>query len=128
MAKIKFERTSAPTGSVEFSRNPSGDGGYEDRTKFIQVKAQSDGGVNYVYNKGLAPQKFKTLTWPNLPDADVGNFMTFVGVVVGGKYNFTLTDVDGTTKTARIWNAEEIVTRRVATGRQSLSLELLIES
>lgn len=129
MAKIKFQRTSAPTGSVEFSRNPSiVNRNMQRKIKYLQPKDFSDGGDLYIYDKGIAAKNFITLAWSNIPKTDYNNFKTFLGVVVGSKYNFTFTDSDGTTYTARIYNAEDIQSAPVMTDRESLaSVELLIE-
>lgn len=126
MAKIKFQRTSAPTGSVEFSRNPSiTSGSYRRQKQYAQPTDFADGGDIYIYDKGIV-KTIITLTWPNIPTADYTNFTTFLGVVVGAKYNFTFTDIDGATYTARIYNAADITSAPVATGRESLTIELLI--
>ena len=126
MAKIKFERTSAPTGSVEFSRNPSIVGGdYTRKRQYYQPKDYADGGDIYIYHKGVL-KNFTTLKWANIPEADYTNFLTFVGVVIGSKYNFTFTDFSGTTYTARIINADDIQSAPIMTNRESLTVELLI--
>lgn len=127
MAKIKFERTSAPTGSVEFSRNPA-PRDYSRKTGYLQPKARSGGGDWYVYDKGLNPERYKTLHWANIPSADLSNFMTFLATMVGAKYNFTFTDYNGATYTARIWNAKDIQSQPVFTDRESLTVELMIEA
>lgn len=126
MAKIKFERTSAPTGSVEFSRNPSR-GDFSRTTKYKQPQDSSDGGDIYIYNKGITAEAHRELRWRNISSLDLSNFMTFLGVVVGAKYNFTFTDFDGTTATARIINSDEIASAPVAPGRESLTVKLRIE-
>lgn len=127
MAKIKFQRIVAPIGSVEFTRNPSR-GDYGRKLSYLQPKGRSDGGDWYVYDKGLNPDKTRTLRWRNIPAADLANFLTFLGVVEGSKYDFTFTDCDGSTYTARIWNADDIQSSPVAAGRESLSVVLHIES
>ncbi len=127
MAKIKFQRTSAPTGSVEFSRNPSAiSRDYTRKRQYFQPKDFSDGGDLYIYDKGVA-KNFIDLNWSNIPKTDYNNFITFLGVVVGSKYNFTFTDFDATTHAARIINSDNIQSAPVATDRESLTIELLIE-
>ncbi len=127
MAKIKFERTSAPTGSVEFTRNPSITGrGLQRKKKYFQPIDYSDGGDVYIYNKGIT-KDFVTLTWNNNAKTDYTNLMTFIGVVVGAKYNFTYYDSDGLTHTARIINSDNLQSSPVATNRESFSVELLLE-
>lgn len=126
MAKIKFARASAPVGSVEFSRNPSA-ADYERTISYAQPRDRSDGGDWYIYDKALSPQSFRTLHWKNIPVADYTAFMTFLGVVVGAKNNFTFTDYDGTTYTARIWNADELRSKPVFTNRESLTVVLKLE-
>ena len=119
MAKIKFERTSAPTGSVEFTRNPSITGrGLPRKKKYFQPIDYSDGGDVYIYNKGIT-KDFVTLTWNNNAKTDYTNLMTFIGVVVGAKYNFTYYDSDGLTHTARIINSDNLQSSPVATNRES---------
>lgn len=127
MAKIKFERTSAPTGSVEFTRNPSISGrGLQRKKKYFQPIDYSDGGDVYIYDKGIA-KDYETLTWNNNAKSDYTNLMIFVGVVVGAKYNFTYTDSDGGIHTARIINGNDLQSAPVATDRESFSVELLLE-
>ncbi|GAB4486031.1 MAG: hypothetical protein OHK006_13250 [Thermodesulfovibrionales bacterium] len=127
MAKIKFERTSAPTGSVEFSRNPS-PGDYHRNTQYMQPKDLSDGDELYSYDKSLAARNFRTLRWKNISATDLSNFMTFLNTVaVGIKNNFTFTDYDGSTYTARIWNADDIESSPVFTDRESLTIVLRLE-
>lgn len=128
MAKIKFERLSAPTGSVEFTRNPSiREGGYRRIKKYLQPKDFADGGNLYVYNKGIVQDRI-IITFHNNPVADYNNLLTFLGVVVGSQYNFTFIDYVGTTYTARILNGDDIVSAPVMTDRESFTIELLIES
>jgi len=128
MAKIKFERLSAPTGSVEFTRNPSQREGHYQRTvKYLQPKEYSDGGVLYSYNKGIV-QNTKRLVFNNNPASDFTNLLTFLGVVIGITYNFTFTDYDGATYTARIINSDDLQSSPIATERESFTIELLIES
>ncbi|MDP3013148.1 MAG: hypothetical protein Q8M92_02815, partial [Candidatus Subteraquimicrobiales bacterium] len=125
MAKIKFERTTAPIASVEFSRNPSPQD-YSRKTVYLQPKDRSDGGDPYIYDKALNPEKYRTLHWRNIPSADLSNFMTFLSIVAGGKYDFIFTDYDGSKYFARIWNAEDIQSAPVMTGRESLTIEILV--
>lgn len=125
MAKIKFERTSAPIGSVQFSRNPSR-GDYQRSQKYLQPMDYADGGDVYIYNKGIK-RKIIDLTWRNIPKADYDAFMTFSDVVNGSQYNFIFTDTDSSTYTARILNADDIRSAPVLADRESLSVKLLIE-
>lgn len=127
MAKIKLERTTPPTGSVEFSRNPS-KGDYERITEYLQPKDLAGGGDLYIYDKGDDPKSYKTLRWKNISSADLANFMAFLNAVKGSKYNFTFTDYDSATYTARIMNSNDIRSSPVAHERESLTVELLIES
>lgn len=127
MAKIKFQRTSAPTGVVEFSRNPSIiNRDYRRKRQYMQPKDFADGGDIYVYDKGVK-KDYITLVWRNIPQTDWVNFMTFLDVVIGSKYNFTFTDFTGLTYTARILNSDDIQSAPVATDRESLTVELLLE-
>jgi hypothetical protein len=127
MAKIKFERVSAPTGSIEFNRNPSGKD-YSRKTAYLQPKDLSDGGDYYSYDKGISAKNTRRLYWGNISKTDYDNFITFLGVVAGFKYNFTFTDYDGSSYTARILNSDNIESGPVGTNRESLTVELLIES
>lgn len=128
MAKIKFERTSAPIGSVEFSRNPSiPDQGLRRRRQYLQTKDFGGGGTLYVYDHG-AVLNFIELDFRNNPAVDWTNLVTFLGVVGCALYNFTLTLPDGSTSTARIWNGEAILSAPIATARETISVELLIEA
>lgn len=126
MAKIKFERTSAPAGSVQFSRNPSR-GDYKRRKQYIQPQDMSDGGDIYIYDKGDV-KEYKTLHWRNIPASDLTNFLDFLAVIGGSKNNFTFTDFDGSQYIARIINANDIQSAPVMADRESLTVEILIES
>lgn len=126
MAKVKFERTSAPTGSVEFNRNPSIINGWKRKRKYFQPVDYSDAGDLYIYDKGEKTDTL-VLTWPNISKTDYNNFITFLDVIVGSKYNFTFTDYEGTVSTARIINSHEILSAPVMTDRESLTIELQIE-
>ena len=126
MARIKFERTTVPTCSVEFSRNPS-PGDYSRKIAYMQPKDRANGGDLYCYDKGLDPENTRKLHWRNIPSTDHANFLTFLGIVKGAKYNFTFTDYDGSTYTARITNGEAIESAPVMTGRESLTVELMFE-
>jgi len=125
MAKIKFERTSAPTASVEFSRNPSR-GDYQRTRKYLQPMDYADGGDVYIYNKGLAKNIIE-LDWRNIPKADYDAFKAFLDVVNGSQYNFIFTDVDAVMYTARIINPDDMRSAPVMADRESLSVKLLIE-
>ena len=128
MAKIKFERTSAPIGSVEFSRNPSiTSKSYQRKRQYLQPKDLADGGDMYIYDKGIAAKNYITLTFSNVPQSDYTNLNTFLGVVVGSKYNFTFTDYNGVMSTARIINSDNFQSAPVATDRESFTVELLLE-
>src|SRR3990167_213721 len=121
MTKIKFQRTSAPTGSVEFSRNPSIiNNDYERKRQYFQPKDRADGGDLYVYDKGVA-KNYISLRWSNISKSDYDNLITFLGIIVCAKYNFTFTDYDGLTYTARVMNGNEIRSAPVATGRDSVT-------
>lgn len=126
MAKIKFERTSAPTGSVEFSRNPSR-GNISRTGAYLQPIDYSDGKDLYSYDKGLTEKAEVPMTFGNISSTDLSNFLAFRAVVVGSKYSFTFTDVDGSTSTARFADGGACEYAPVAPGRYSLSFRLLIE-
>lgn len=129
MAKVKFSRGTTPTGSVEFSRNPSVTNGDDTETVgYLQPKDRADGGDWYISDKGVSPENYKSLLFSNNPESDWDNLKTFLAAMVGALYNFTFTDSDGGTHTARIWNAENLQCKRIATGRVSFLIELLIES
>lgn len=128
MVKIKFQRTSAPAGSVEFSRNPSIKGDYQRKKQFMQPKDFSASGDIYIYNKGIE-KNYRILHWKNIPAQDLTNFLNFIqNVSVGAKNTFIFTDYDGSQYTALIVNADDIVSKPVAYNRESLTVELLIIS
>ncbi|MCK4786202.1 MAG: hypothetical protein KAV87_20765 [Desulfobacteraceae bacterium] len=123
---IKFERTEAPIGSVEFTRAPSR-GNLDRSLKFAQPKDLTDGTDVYAYDKGPT-QEFFNLHWSNIPKADYDNFISFVKNIVNGVMeSFTYTDIDGTPLTVRIWNGEEINSAPVAYNRESLTVVLRVE-
>ena len=93
----------------------------------MQPKDLADGGDMYIYDKGIAAKDYISLDFRNNSKSDYTNLMTFIGVVVGSKYNFTFTDFDGTTRTARIMNSNDLKSAPVATDRESFMVELLIE-
>ncbi|GER92692.1 hypothetical protein A45J_0410 [hot springs metagenome] len=127
MAKIKFERTSAPTGSVQFSRNPSR-GDYQRSRQYLQPMDYADGGDIYIYDKGIV-KNYMTLHWRNISKTDFDSFFSFLtNVSIGSKNNFIFTDYDGSTYTARIINSDDIQSSPVMTDRESLTVKLLIES
>lgn len=126
MAKIKFERVSAPTGSVEFTYNPKY-GDYNRRYKMNQIKEVSAGKVVYAYNKGN-DEEIITLKFSNIPESDISNFLTFViNVVQGATNTCTYTDYKGDTHTVRIWNAENILSSPVGLDQEDLTIVLRIE-
>ena len=125
--KIKFERITAPTGYVEFSRDPQVPG-YKRITQFMQPKDFSDGGDLYVYDKGLGPNRYRTLTFPDISENDLANFMTFFeDVAVGSKNLFLFTDRDGSVHVARIMNSDNIESTPQLANREALTIELLID-
>ena len=107
MSLIRFERLSAPVGYVQFTRNPA-IGDYQRKTEYMQPKDYANDGSLYCYDKGIGPKEHRTLKWKNIPSADLSAFLTFLSTVaVGAVNNFTFTDFDGTTYTARITNARQ---------------------
>lgn len=123
---IRFERTTAPIGFVQFSRNP-GKGNYSRVRRYRQPIDYAGGGELYVYDKGDKEDE-RELRWPNISTQDYLNFMTFLDTVaVGAKNSFTFTDYDGATHTARIINAGDISSAPVMTGRESLTIRLRLE-
>ena len=126
MAKIKFSRVSAPSGSIEFSLNPTY-GDYGRTYKHLQPKTFTAGGVFYSYNKGLKREMI-SLSWATLPASEYTAFISFLDNVAEGCHNtFTFTDFDGSTHTARILNADDISSAPVAGDRESVDVVLLIE-
>ena len=126
MAKIKFARTLSPIGSVEFRRNPSVTGGIKRKKQYFQPKDYSDSGDLYIYDKGVV-KDYLTLTFTNNDKADYTDLMTFIGIVIGAKYDFTYYDSDGYARTARIMNSDDLQSAPVMTNRESFSVELLLE-
>lgn len=106
-SQIKFERIVAPVASVEFTYDPR-PGNYSRAFNMNQVKEESAGNIPYVYDKGDDTET-RTLKFTNLPEADLTNFIVFLNTIRGAAYNFTFTDYDGDIYTARIWNAENIL-------------------
>lgn len=126
MATIKFERTSAPVGSVEFTYHPRV-GDYNRSLNINQIKEVSAGKEVYAYDKGN-DEDIRTLKFSNLPEADLTNLIDFVqNVVRGAAYTFTFTDYDGDIFTARIWNAENITSAPRGLLREDFTVILRIE-
>lgn len=114
MAKVKFERTTAPTGSVEFSANPSYGG--SEPLKFCQPKDYTNGGVLYSYTKGVNEKTFE-LSWSFMPEADYQDMITFFeDVIDGAAHPFTYTDENAATHTVRLLT-ENINFKKVLKGR-----------
>jgi len=108
---------------VQFTQNPRF-GNLEAPLKFRQPRDMSDGGVLYVYDKGITEQKF-VLKWESLPLADWTALKTFIDTVaVGAKNTFTYYDEDGTAWTVRLISDTRDF-RQVRFGRYSGSLTLL---
>lgn len=127
MGLIKFERTIAPTCSVEFSRNP----GYSDikrQLKYYQPKVFTDGGILFVYSKALLAKNWRTLHFKNNPSLDYSNFLAFLATVKGAVYDFTFTDVDESTSTAVIWNADDFQSGPVFYDREEFTVVLYLKS
>jgi hypothetical protein len=126
--KIKFERIASPVGFVTFSREPD-ISGYKRKTQFFQPKSFSNGGDLYVYNKGLETKKFRTLFFSDISVDDLANFMYFFESIAFGSLNsFLFTDRDGTTLPAIIWNSDDIESTPQLANRESLTVELMIDS
>ena len=123
MAKIKFDRTDVPIGSVEFSRNPKTKGGYSREFKMKQPTRRVAGGDFYSNNKGVEDE-FITLFWENIPTADWVNYISFMENIAKGNSNsFNFTDYDGTVySNSFIWNAESTPSAPVAHERESLTV------
>jgi hypothetical protein len=122
MAFARFERTSAPAGYVQFSRNPSN--ASKDPIEYLAPQDWSNGGTLYSCNKGLVRRTFE-LTWSGMSDADYQSLVTFFETVaVVSRYSFTFTDWNGSTFTVKF------LTRKldfpfVGNGRRSGQLTLL---
>lgn len=128
--KIKFERTTAPICSIQFSRNPSvRDGDDKENIGYLQPKERAGGGDWYIDDLGINPENYRVLDFSNNPMSDWTNFKVFLAAVVGSVYNFSFFDSDGMTiYMAKLWNTENIEKKMVATGRVAFSVELMIES
>lgn len=92
MALIKFERVTAPAGSIEFSVNPT-EHGYGGEREYLQPSGRSDGGLFYCFDKGVNPEELRTMAWDYLPLADFNNLLAFINIVRGRDFNFR--DFDG---------------------------------
>lgn len=121
MALINFERTTAPTGSWQPTRNPSYGSG--DPFEFMQPKDLSDGGDVYSYNKGVIEDTFE-LVFNNMSEADYQALRTFLREVAQGVvYEFVYTDKDGATHTV-ICMTEKVDWPPPSYGKRQGSLRL----
>ncbi|MDR2017286.1 MAG: hypothetical protein LBQ00_00095 [Syntrophobacterales bacterium] len=93
----------------------------------MQPKDRSNGGKLYIYDKGLNPEHTRRLHWRNISSTDYHNFLAFLDIVKGAKYDFTFTDFDGATYTARIINGDSIDSAPVMAGRESLTVDIVFE-
>ncbi len=92
----------------------------------MQPVDYADGGDLYVYDKGVV-KDYRSLTFHSLPEDDLINYLTFLDAVEGSKYTFTFTDTDGLTYTARIVNSDNIQSAPIVTGRESVTIDLLLD-
>jgi hypothetical protein len=100
MALIKFERLTAPTGTVNFTKNPLY--GLGKPYRFRQPRDLSDGGDQYVYDKGVTEEIFE-LSWKTMKEEDWTVLDSFIrNVAEGAKNTFTYYDEDGNTHTVRL--------------------------
>ena len=119
---VRFERTVAPTGFVQFTRNPRI--GSQDTVELKQPMDWSNGNVLYSYNKGIVQYEF-LLDWRGMSDADYQNLLNFHLYIAVGKSNpFTYTDMFGTQFTCIILT-DKINFPYIAVGRRAGQLLLL---
>ena len=124
MANIKFERIATPLGSFTVAYNPRY-GDFNRGISYMQPMKYSAGGDLYVYDKGLAPSRTREFTFKDLSASEYQNLITFLDdVVVGAKYDFIFTDIDGGRSVARIINGNEITGAPIDWARESLSVKL----
>jgi len=122
MSLIAFDRAAAPAGSFSPTVNPDYSG-YQQGRQWYQPKNLSDSGDPYVYSKGEKGKRY--IKWSYLPDADLVDLLAFVASMSGGRYKFTLTDVDGTLYTAsRILNSGALTYRSMVNGYNEVELEI----
>jgi len=100
MALIKFERISSPVGSVIFATNPS-TRGYSGSENYYQPISHSIGGDLYCYDKSINPEQKINFKWNALSYTSFEGLMDFYKIVKKSRYNFTFTDYDLTTLTAK---------------------------
>jgi len=121
MALIKFERTETPSGSVEFSRNPSYGSG--EPFRFRQPQDITCGGVVYSYDKGIIEETIE-LKFEHMPETDYQGMIDFFRNVVKGKsYIFTYLDETGAGHTCMLLN-DSINFSKESFGRRAGTLKL----
>lgn len=108
MALIKFERLTAPAGSITFTNNPSSKG-YSIIEDYNQPTAHSMAGDLYVYNKSVNPEQQVKFSWAAMTYTEFESLMDFYKTVRKSRYSFTFTDHDSSTFTAKFasvisWN------------------------
>jgi|GEM_PF-3768525 len=124
MAAVRFERASAPAGSVTFSRNPEQGAVYA--CEFFQPVDRSGGGSLYIYNKGIFPEDTIVLSWPSISSADKAALDSFIRTVAVGAVNvFTYYDHNGASHAVRLMTPKPEFTERY--GRFAVRLLLRIE-
>ena len=127
MSKIKFERTSAPTGSVEFEKEIS-HGNQDEPLRFSQPLARAVGGDYYSYNKGGQDRSISfSLTKMTL--ADRTNLLNFLKTVAVGSVNsFTVTEAMGYQYTCILYPDQDLSFPPSAFNRHTGQLKLKVLS
>lgn len=101
MAKVKFQRTEAPTGLVQFTRNPSYGG--RDPFSFMQPGELTGGGDPVVYDQGVILDDLE-LGFANISESDYQSLRYFLrSVIEAAKYSFDLLDHNGDHWTVLLW-------------------------
>jgi len=109
---------------LTFTSDPPKEG-YANRRFWLNPFIESAGGKTFCYNKGQV-MDVKTLTWRHMNATDMAALVSFLDDVGGAAHSFTYTDPGGTSKTAFIWNAEELRSYPTYPLYEEITIELLI--
>jgi hypothetical protein len=105
---------------MRFSINPKF-GDYEREKDYVQPIDYSVGGDPYVYDKGLAAKNIRSFSFAKFLPADLKNLEDFKDLVRGKKFPFTLYDIDGEAYKVLLLNADDIKSKPVQGGYESVT-------
>jgi hypothetical protein len=108
-----------------FDANPRY-GDYRRGKKYFQPMDKADGGDLYVYDKGLAAENTRSISWEKILPDDLTRLLEFIEMVRGAAYPFNFYDETGVVHQVRITNPTEIKSAPVSFNFEGgIAVELL---